>query len=122
MPTENQTITTATENRGAFITTTYVGREMKVLAVSVGELRTISTLNSQATAFYSVGSAFLSFALAIWINAVFYVQLTSVATLAVWFAAPACVFMAIVFFCLGRSAATKRASTLQEIQNQTLSK
>lgn len=107
--------------RGATVRTTYVEREMKAWAVFDTEVEALSSLNTQATVFFSVASGLLSFAVGIWISAVFTEQLTPAGMLATSIAAPTLCVLALVFFGLAIGAWWKRRSTLAVIRQQSRS-
>lgn len=54
--------------RGAFVSHTYVERDVKTYAIFENEVSHISTFNTLSTVGFSVGSALLAFAVGIWTN------------------------------------------------------
>lgn len=106
-------------DRGATVTNSYVGREVKVFAVFDTEVEILSSLNAQATIFSSVGSGLLSFAVAIWINRTFYVEIPPAAQVATSIGAPILLFLALVFFGLAIHAWVRRHKTLRNVRTQT---
>jgi|SRR6185312_13271437 len=83
---------------GSSVIPLYVNRQMKLYLVTETEFESLSSLNGQATGFSSVGSAMLSLALSIWINAVFYTEMPPEAHVAKMFVAPLLLILAAVFF------------------------
>jgi hypothetical protein len=94
---------------------------MKAFAIFEVEMDSLSSLNSQAMAFFSLGSAFFSYAFAIWANASFATALTPTGELAKKFAAPALLVISIVFLLLANSARVKRKRTIEEIKGKSKS-
>ncbi|MGO9991327.1 MAG: hypothetical protein ACLPTF_02285 [Steroidobacteraceae bacterium] len=115
------TTTTTEGQRGATITTVYVERQVKAFSVFETELDVLSSLNAQATVFFSVGSAFITYAVGIWTNSSFATQLTPEGKLANEFVAPGLVFISIVFYSLAIMAWWKRRRTLGDIRRQSKS-
>jgi uncharacterized iron-regulated membrane protein len=112
---------TFTSERGATVKTTYVEREVQALAVFDTEVETISSLNTQATVFFSVGTGLISLAGGIWTSAAFSTQLTPAGQLAVTLAAPVLCLLSLVFFGLALVAWWKRKSALNTIRSQSRS-
>jgi hypothetical protein len=121
MSTDDEIGTTTGGSRGATITTVYVTRQVKAFAVYEAEIESLSSLNAQATAFLSLGAAFLSYAVGIWTNASFATQLTPAGELANSAVAPGFVLVAGVFFWLAWNAWLKRQRTLADIRGQSRS-
>jgi hypothetical protein len=122
MPTEiiEPATTTSTEGqRGATVTNSYVGREVMVYAVFETEVDSLSSLNAQATVFFSVGTGLLSFAAAIWINRAFYTDIPPAAQLATSVGAPILLALSVVFFGLAGHAWYSRSKIIRRVRSQT---
>ncbi len=104
---------------GSSLVPLYVERQMKVYAVTEGEVGSLSTLNAQATVFYSAASFSLSAAISIWINAIFYTELTPAAAVAKLYVAPAILLLAAVLYYLGWHATKSRRSTWDAIKRES---
>jgi hypothetical protein len=113
-------VLTSTE-RGATVKTTYVERQVKAFAVFDHEVEVLSSLNTQSTVFFAVGSAAVSYAIGIWTNAGFAQQLTPAGELASTLIAPGLLVVAIVFYGLALSAWWKRRKRLHEIMQHSIS-
>lgn len=107
--------------RGATVKTTYVEREVKVLAVFDTEVDAISSLNAQATVFFSVGAGLISLAGGIWTTAVFSEKLTAAGQVATDVGAPVLGALSLIFFGLALWAWWKRRSALNTIKKQSRS-
>src|ERR1700730_10909057 len=79
----------------------YMGREMDTYPVSEPEMEHISSLNGQATIRFSSASALLGLGSSIFINAMFYSDLTPVGALATKYLAPGLLICALLFACGG---------------------
>lgn len=104
---------------GASVQPFYVQRTMKVYAINEHEVQTLSSLNAQATVFFSLGSFFLSAALGIWTNAAFATEPSAMSQVANMFIAPGCLVVAVAFMILGWVAMRSRNSTWQTIKNES---
>src|SRR5271155_2384791 len=102
--------------QGATISTSYVGRQMRAFAIAEHEVRTISTMNTLATIFFSVGTTFLGFAVGIWTNAMFYDSLTPEGRLLSHVASPILCVVALIFVALGIWALRSRSVTWDTIR------
>lgn len=112
----------STESRGgATVKTTYVERQVMAYAVFETEVEALSSLNTQATIFFSVASAALSFSAGIWTNAAFAAQPTPEATIASHIVAPSFLILAAIFVGLGIHAWLRRASAVAAIRRQSTS-
>jgi hypothetical protein len=116
-----ETVISTESPRGATVKTTYVERQVKAFAVFDTEVDVLSSLNAQATVFFSVASAALSFAVSIWANAAFYSELTPAGQIASHIVAPALLVVAVLFVGLGVHAWTRRTSTVNAIRQQSTS-
>jgi hypothetical protein len=106
---------------GSSLVPLYVERKMKVYAITESEVESLSTRNAQATAFYSAGAFFLSAALSVWVNAVFYTDLPPTAVVAKYFGAPLILLIALILFGLGFHATKSRKSTWEAIKLESVS-
>jgi hypothetical protein len=107
--------------RGATVKTTYVERQVKAFAVLEAEVDALSSLNAQATTFFSVSSAAISYAVSIWTNAAFAQQPTPEAIVASHMAAPILLVLAAVFVGLGIHSLIRRSATVNSIRTQSTS-
>jgi hypothetical protein len=98
----------------------YMGRVMKTYPISEPELENISTLDSQVTVRFAVGSALLTFAIGIWTNALFAKEMTAQGQLAVEFVAPLLLVFAIGFAVAGLVSRQHRKSVWDRIKRDSL--
>src|SRR5258706_10049769 len=98
----------ATQNANAPVQVFYVQRTMKVYGINEHETQSLSSLNAQATTFFSLGSSFIGVGLGIWMNVVFATQLTPSGQVAQTVAAPALIIAAVAFFWLAWKAVQSR--------------
>jgi hypothetical protein len=109
--------------RGAFVSHTYVERDVKTYAIFESEVSHLSTFNTLATIFFSVGSAFLAFAVGIWTNWSFVDKKTMppegvlLSTIGVWFF----IGGAVLSYMLALWAMWKRGSSWSDIRKQSKS-
>jgi len=106
---------------GATVTPLYVQRQMKVYAIHGHEIDTLSMFNAAATVCFSVASFIGSAAVSIWVNRIFYTQLTPEAAVATIYVAPGLLLLAVVFIGLGIYAMRRRKSTWQTIKDESRS-
>ena len=106
---------------GATVKTTYVERQVRAFAVFETEVDALSSLNAQATVFFSVASATLSFAVGIWTNAAFSSNPTPEATIASRMVAPVIALISVIFIFLGVHAWNRRTSVVTSIREQSSS-
>jgi hypothetical protein len=104
---------------GSSLVPLYVERQMKVYAVTEGEVESLSTLNAQTTIFYSVGSFLASAAISIWVNAVFYTEIPPAALVAKYIVAPLVLLVSSAFFFLGWHATRSRRSTWEVLKRES---
>lgn len=107
-----------TSGTGATVQPQYMGRTMKCYPVQEAEMEMLSTLNSQATGFFSIGSALAAYAASIWTNAAFASALTESGKTAAQQVAPVTVFLAIAFALLGWDAVRRRGSLWSRIRSE----
>jgi hypothetical protein len=110
----------ASTSVGATISNAYVGRQVKVYAVFETEVETLTSLNAQATVYFSVGSALLSFGVGIWTAALFTEKLSAEAAVATKVGVPILGLLAIASFGLAVSAWYKRKKTIDSIKQQSV--
>jgi len=98
----------------------YMGRTMNTYPVSEPEMENISSLSAQATVRSSAASFLFALAASIWVNAIFYTDLTPAGELATRYLAPLLLFFSL---CLAGGAIfslRKRASAWQRIKNESI--
>ena len=105
--------------RGATVETYGVRRRVKVFGILDHEMETLSSLNAQATVFFSVAASLASSAYTISISAGFAEKLTSSGELLNRVAQPALYGLGVVFACLGLWAWRKRTSTMARIRKES---
>jgi hypothetical protein len=104
---------------GATIVTAYARRRVQAYPVFENEIRSISTLNSLSAVFFSIMSAFISFAVGIWVNALFVQNPPPEGKLLSEVAAPACCVAAVVAACLGIWAVCSRSNAWKDIRRES---
>jgi hypothetical protein len=104
---------------GASVQPQYVRRVMKVYAINEHEAQTLSSLNAQATVYFSLASFFASFCLAIWINALFYTYMPPVAVIAAYVVAPCLGVIAIGSLIMAIVSLRSRRSTWRVIKDES---
>jgi hypothetical protein len=95
---------------GATIVTAYARRRVRAYPVFENEIRSISTFNSLSSICFSFMSAFVSFAVAIWVSALFVDKPPAEGVILSHVVAPACCVGAVVAACLADRAETARNS------------
>jgi len=88
---------------------------MRAYAVYEDEVASLSYLNTQSTIFFMLASALISFAVSIWVNAVFYTGLTPAGELATRYVAWALLVLGLVFAALGAHALFARVRAWRNI-------
>jgi len=88
---------------------------MRAYAVYEDEVNTLSYLNTQSTIFFMVAASLVSFAASIWINALFYKELTPAGQMASQYVAWGLLPIGIVFVGLGGHAIYRRARAWRNI-------
>lgn len=111
----------ATLTSGSIVENSYVRRSVRVLAIHEHEVESISFLNGLASGLFSLTSAFVSFAVATWVNVAFQTVLSPEATILAKFVSPAAVILGGVAAYAGWVALRKRGSTLTTIKAQSIS-
>lgn len=104
---------------GSSVTPVYTKRNMRMFVINEGEYQTISAMNSQATASFSVSSFFASAGLGIYTNAVFAEKLTSAGEVAQVVAAPALLVMSIALLVLGILSLRSRRRIWDDIRTES---
>jgi hypothetical protein len=107
--------------KGAIVRTIYVEREVKCLAVFDTEVDTLSSLNTQATTFFSAAAAFFSYGVGIATSAAFTETLTAEGLVLRNVGGPSVVVVALICLALGIFAWQKRRATLAAIRAQSSS-
>jgi hypothetical protein len=92
--------TTGDVPSGAIMQPRYMGRIMNTYPVSEPEMNNISSLSAQVAVRFSLASLLFGLAASIWINAVFYTELTPAGVLATKYLAP-CFFVASALLVIG---------------------
>lgn len=106
---------------GATVTPLYVQRQMKVYAIHGHEIDSLSMFNATATACFTLAAFVGSAALSIWINRIFYTELTPAGIVASYYVAPGLCLLAAVFVIVGIVAICKRRSTWRTIKSESRS-
>jgi hypothetical protein len=104
---------------GATIRSTYVKREVTVYGIHEYEANTLSYLNTQSTLFFSTGTAFLGYAVAIWTNAAFTAQRPLSGQAALDYVAPILCIATGCFYFAGIISTIKSISTWRRIKRQS---
>ncbi len=94
----------------------YMGRTMNTYPVSEPEMELITSFNAQATVRYSFATFVLGIACSIWVNAIFYNDLTPMGLFATKYVAPFFLFCAAVFAIAGSMAQYRRGSLWDRIK------
>lgn len=108
--------------RGATILTAYTEREVKAFPIFENELESLSFLNTMTLVFFSVGSAFVSFAIGIWTNAAFADKLTPEGIVAAKYGAPLLCVLSLAAYVLGIIAMFSRSSQWAKIKAHATTK
>jgi hypothetical protein len=114
--------TSATSPQGPVLTTVYVGREVRVLAVLEPEVHSISMFNTLTTAFLSAGSSSVTMAIGIWVSGAFSEKLTPTGEVLSHFGAPILCALGLLMYYLAHWAHRARASSLDSIRTESKSK
>ena len=102
---------------GATMRPRYMGRTMTTYPVSEPEMEQISSLSGQVTRRFSVSTLLLGLAASIWINAIFYSELTPIAFVACFFLAPLLMIGSVGYAIGGFLARRSRASAWEKIKS-----
>jgi hypothetical protein len=105
--------------QGASVQPQYAKRIMKVYAINENEVTTISSLNSQATLFFSLASFIASAAISIYTNAIFYTELTAAGQVAKYFVVPILCVLTVAFVGLGVMMLFQRRRLWKEIRRES---
>jgi hypothetical protein len=106
---------------GATVTPLYVQRQMKVYAIHGHEIDTISVFNTTSTACLMLASFVASAAFSIWINRIFYAELTPAGVVASNYVAPGLLMLAAAFAIVAIVAIRKGKSTWKRIKDESRS-
>lgn len=106
---------------GATVTPLYVQRQMKVYAIHGHEIDSISMFNATATACFTLAAFIGGAALSIWINRIFYTELTPAGIVASSYVAPGLLLLSAVFVIVGIIAIVKRQSSWRTIKSESRS-
>ena len=112
---ENKPPLTADISTGAVVRTTYVERQMRAYAVYEDEVASLSYLNTQATIFFAIASALISFAVGIWTNAAFSTGLTPAGELAARYVSWGLLGLGLIFAAVGGHALYARVRQWENI-------
>jgi hypothetical protein len=108
--------------RGAIVTTAYVERQVKVLAVLENEVNSFSIFNTLTTAFVSAGTSLISIAAGISASGMFAEKLTPEGVVLFHFGAPLLCAFGLLMYYLANWAYRTRKSTLDAIRGESKSK
>lgn len=104
---------------GANIVMAYAKRRLRAYPILDSEVRSLSIFNSLSAICFSVMSAFISFAVGIWVNALFVEKPPPEGEVLSHVAAPACCALALVALVLGIWAICSRSSTWRNIRRES---
>ena len=104
---------------GATIVTAYAKRRLRAYPILDSEVKSLSIFNSLSAVCFSVMSAFISFAVGIWVNTLFVEKPPPEGKVLSYVAAPACCVLAVVAFGLGIWAIYSRNSTWRDIRRES---
>jgi hypothetical protein len=104
---------------GATIVTAYARRRLRAYPILDSEVRSLSMFNTLSAVCFSVMSAFISFAVGIWANALFVENPPAEGRILSHVAAPACCVIAIIALALGVWAIWSRTSTWRDIRRES---
>lgn len=103
---------------GATIVTAYARRRVSAYPVFENEIRSISTFNSLSIVCFSIMSAFVSFAVGIWVNAFFVENPPPEGRVLSHLGAPACCVVAAIAGGLGIWAIRSRSNAWKDIRRE----
>jgi O-antigen/teichoic acid export membrane protein len=92
---------------------------MKVYAINENEVTTISSLNTQATIFFSLASFLASACIGIYTNAIFYTELTAAGQVAKYFVVPILAVLTLTFVALGVMMMRQRQKLWREVKKES---
>ena len=107
---------------GTRFRTLHVQRTLRVYPIEEGELRILSSMNSLALIFFSVGSGLLTFAVGLIADGILEGELTQSARTLLQVVAPMCGVLAFGSYAVGVWALRNRRSELNRIEEQTVSR
>lgn len=105
---------------GATVQSEYMGRTMKCYPVHETEMESLSTMNTEATVFFSSMSACIALAAGIVTNAIFAERSTEMSKFATLIGAPFLGGLAILFGCLGVYTAYRRSALWGRIKQEAV--
>jgi hypothetical protein len=98
----------------------YMGRIMNTYPVSESEMTNISSLSAQVAVRFSMASLLFGLGASIWINAVFYSELTPAGVLATKYVAPLTMAMAALSVIGGVWSIMLRKNAWEQIRKESL--
>jgi hypothetical protein len=104
---------------GATIVTAYAKRRLRAYPILDSEVKSLSMFNTLSAVCFSVMSAFISFAIGIWVNALFVADPPAEGKILSHVAAPACCLFAAIAAGLGIWAIWSRTSTWRDIRRES---
>jgi hypothetical protein len=104
---------------GATIVTAYAKRRLRAYSILDSEVKNLSMFNTLSAVCFSVMSAFISFAVGIWVNSLFVENPPAEGKILSHVAAPASCVFAVIAFCLGIWAIWTRTSTWRDIRRES---
>ena len=107
------------EPRGSIVRTIYSVRTMKSFAVHENDLEELSLINVFVVVFFSIGSAFLTWGIDIFIGLVGEEAKSPVEQIMYTRALPVLIFLSLVFFCLGIRSIYSRRTRLRKIKEES---
>jgi len=103
---------------GSSIENIYISRSVEVAPVFEHELEAIASSSFTASLWQSCSAGLFSFAVGIFVNAVFQDKLTDLAYTLTWRIAPASIVFGVVCFVVALVTGRKGSRTLQEIRGK----
>jgi hypothetical protein len=104
---------------GATIITAYAKRRLRAYPILDSEVRSLSIFNSLSVVCFAIMSAFISFAVGIWVNSLFVEKPPPEGVILSQVAAPACCVLAVVAFGLGIWSICSRSNTWRDIRRES---
>jgi hypothetical protein len=112
--------TTGDVPSGAIMQPRYMGRVMNTYPVSEPEMNNISSLSAQVTVRFSLASLAFGLGASIWVNAVFYTELTPAGVLATKYVAPVVLVIAGLLVIGGIWSIMLRKNAWEQIKKESL--
>ena len=104
---------------GATIVTAYAKRRLRAYPILDSEVKSLSIFNTLSAICFSIMSALISFAVGIWVNALFVVDPPAEGKVLSHIAAPACCILATIAAGLGIWAIYSRTTTWRDIRRES---